>query len=127
VCHEWRSKEVLEEVRRRLRDCQLELHPEKTKIVHCKDDRRRGVLSEHTFDTWRTWNLTVGTTKKSMAIVSARWFLRNAFHVAEDGFRCRTMYFSTVDFATSMLIFRSSPTILGEPHVGLEEDIFRMR
>jgi RNA-directed DNA polymerase len=33
---------VLEAVRRRLKECGLELHPEKTKIVYCKDDDRRG-------------------------------------------------------------------------------------
>jgi hypothetical protein len=41
---------VLEAVRRRLRDCKLELHPEKTRIVYCKDDRRRGDFGTHTFD-----------------------------------------------------------------------------
>jgi len=41
---------VLEAVRRRLRDCKLELHPEKTRIVYCKDDRRRGDFGEHKFD-----------------------------------------------------------------------------
>jgi hypothetical protein len=41
---------VLEAVRRRLKDCKLELHPEKTRIVHCKDDRRRRGLSAHKFD-----------------------------------------------------------------------------
>lgn len=29
-------------IERRLLDCKLELHPEKTKIVYCKDDNRRG-------------------------------------------------------------------------------------
>jgi group II intron reverse transcriptase/maturase len=41
---------VLEAVRRRLKDCKLELHPEKTRIVYCKDDRRRGGFSAHKFD-----------------------------------------------------------------------------
>jgi RNA-directed DNA polymerase len=44
------AKLVLEAVRKRLTDCKLELHPEKTKIVHCKDDRRRGDYSEKKFD-----------------------------------------------------------------------------
>jgi hypothetical protein len=41
---------VLEAVRGRLKECRLELHPEKTKIVYCKDDRRRGDYGEYKFD-----------------------------------------------------------------------------
>ena len=41
---------VLEAVRQRLKDCKLELHPEKTRIVYCKDDRRRGGYSAQKFD-----------------------------------------------------------------------------
>lgn len=41
---------VLEAVRRRLEECKLELHPEKTRIVYCKDDRRRGDFELHSFD-----------------------------------------------------------------------------
>ena len=41
---------VMEAVRKRLEDCKLELHPEKTKIVYCKDDRRRGDFKERKFD-----------------------------------------------------------------------------
>jgi hypothetical protein len=41
--------------------------------------------------------------------------------------RLRTMYFSTVDFATSIPIFASSPTIRGDPQSGLAEDILRIR
>jgi RNA-directed DNA polymerase len=44
------AKFVLEAVRGRLRECKLELHPEKTKIVYCKDDRRRGDFEPHSFD-----------------------------------------------------------------------------
>ena len=35
------------------------------------------------------------------------------------GFGERTMYFSTVDFATMIPSLPSSPTMRGEPHVGL--------
>ena len=35
------ARRTLEAVRRRLRECGLELHPEKTRIVYCKDDGRR--------------------------------------------------------------------------------------
>jgi RNA-directed DNA polymerase len=44
------AREVLEAVRRRLKECHLELHPTKTKIVYCKDDRRRGDFGERNFN-----------------------------------------------------------------------------
>ena len=34
----------------RMANCGLTLHPEKTKIVYCKDDDRRGGYPQHTFD-----------------------------------------------------------------------------
>jgi RNA-directed DNA polymerase len=37
-------------VEQRLADCKLELHPEKTKIVYCKDDDRRGTYLHESFD-----------------------------------------------------------------------------
>ena len=40
----------MEAVPCRLKGCKLELHPEKTRIVYCKDDRRRGGLSARKFD-----------------------------------------------------------------------------
>ena len=36
-------------IKERLLQCKLELHPEKTKIVYCKDDNRRGNYSNETF------------------------------------------------------------------------------
>ena len=41
---------VLEAVRRRLKECCLELHPEKTKIVYCQDDDRKGQHEHIKFD-----------------------------------------------------------------------------
>lgn len=41
---------VLESVRERLRQCGLELHPKKTKLVYCKDDDRRGEHENTSFD-----------------------------------------------------------------------------
>lgn len=41
---------ILESVRERLAECGLELHPEKTKIVYCKDDDRPGEYPDQTFD-----------------------------------------------------------------------------
>jgi RNA-directed DNA polymerase len=44
------AEQVLEAVRQRLKECRLELHPEKTKIVYCKDDGRRGQHEHIKFD-----------------------------------------------------------------------------
>jgi RNA-directed DNA polymerase len=38
------------EIGQRLKDCKLELHPEKTKIVYCQDDRRQGNYPDKKFD-----------------------------------------------------------------------------
>ena len=40
----------LDAIRHRLAECGLELHPEKTKIVYCKDDDRRGDHEHTKFD-----------------------------------------------------------------------------
>jgi RNA-directed DNA polymerase len=49
-----RTEEEAQEVRAaiavRLKDCGLELHPEKTKIVYCKDDDRRRTYPNEKFD-----------------------------------------------------------------------------
>ena len=37
-------------IERRLAECKLELHPEKTKIVYCKDDNRPGSHPNEKFD-----------------------------------------------------------------------------
>jgi RNA-directed DNA polymerase len=44
------SEHVLEAVRQRLKECRLELHPEKTKVVYCQDDGRRGQHEHIKFD-----------------------------------------------------------------------------
>ena len=44
------AKFVLEAVRNRLKEKGLELHPDKTKIVYCKDDQRRGGHDHNAFD-----------------------------------------------------------------------------
>ena len=41
---------VLEQVRKRLKGCGLELHPDKTKIVYCKDSNRRENFEAQKFD-----------------------------------------------------------------------------
>lgn len=47
---ERQAKEVLEAVRSRLRECGLELHPVKTKIVYCLDDDRQEEQEQIKFD-----------------------------------------------------------------------------
>ena len=47
---EEQAKQVLESIRMRLERCRLELHPEKTKIVYCRDDDRRGRYLHEKFD-----------------------------------------------------------------------------
>ena len=41
---------VREALQIRLSECRLQLHPSKTKIVYCKDDRRRGKHEAVAFD-----------------------------------------------------------------------------
>lgn len=49
--NEWQARHVRDAIAARLAEVELELHPDKTKIVYCKDDRRRG-SSEHTSFTF---------------------------------------------------------------------------
>src|SRR6266513_5549777 len=44
------AEQVLAAVRQRLRECRLELHPEKSKIVYCQDSDRRGQHEHIKFD-----------------------------------------------------------------------------
>ena len=50
-CHsQQQAREICDVLRRRFRECGLELHPQKTKIVYCKDGKRRGTYPVTTFD-----------------------------------------------------------------------------
>jgi RNA-directed DNA polymerase len=44
------AEEVKKAIAERLRGCRLELHPEKTKIVYCKDELRKGRHDHEKFD-----------------------------------------------------------------------------
>jgi len=44
------AKEIKEALKRRLEECGLEIHPEKTKIIYCKDNRRRENCQETQFE-----------------------------------------------------------------------------
>ena len=53
ICHcgsEAEADGLKAAIARRFADCGLELHPQKTKIVYCKDDDRRGTYPEQKFD-----------------------------------------------------------------------------
>ena len=53
LCHcvsEARAKALKEALEKRFAECGLQLHPEKTKIVYCKDDDRRGNSKNESFD-----------------------------------------------------------------------------
>ena len=47
---EQQAQEVRAAIAARLKECGLELPPEKTKVVYCKDDDRRGTYSNEKFD-----------------------------------------------------------------------------
>ncbi|MEN1760235.1 group II intron reverse transcriptase/maturase [Anoxynatronum sibiricum] len=50
-CHTQREAElILEQLKQRMSQCQLEIHPEKTKIVYCKDENRPGDHEHTSFD-----------------------------------------------------------------------------
>lgn len=53
ICHcksESQAQWLLKALEGRMSDCGLELHPQKTKIVYCKDDDRRGNYPDEQFD-----------------------------------------------------------------------------
>lgn len=47
---EWEAKQLLEELRKRFVKCGLELHPDKTKIIYCRDGSRKGKYPNTSFD-----------------------------------------------------------------------------
>ncbi len=71
--------------------------------------------------------VAVGTTKKSSATRSFRWFSRNARHVGEGGLRRRGMYFATVETATSIPTFASSFRMRGAPQITFVCAILQIR
>ncbi len=53
ICHcksEAHARQLRQELEERLTECGLRLHPEKTKVVYCKDDDRRAAYLHHSFD-----------------------------------------------------------------------------
>src|SRR5258706_6694020 len=50
-CHNEQEAQALKaELQTRLAECRLEMHPTKTKIVYCKDKKRKGVYPNVKFD-----------------------------------------------------------------------------
>jgi len=47
---ESQAKGIKEAIKERLAQCRLKLHPEKTKIVYCKDEDRKGNYPDEKFD-----------------------------------------------------------------------------
>lgn len=47
---EQQAQQMLEELKQRFRECGLELHPDKTKIVYCKDGSRKKKYPSKSFD-----------------------------------------------------------------------------
>lgn len=43
------ARNILEELKKRFEECGLMLHPDKTKVVYCKDDNRKGESKEEKF------------------------------------------------------------------------------
>lgn len=53
ICHcqtEEQAKQVMAALEERFKHCGLKLHPEKTKVVYCKDDNRPGSSTQEKFD-----------------------------------------------------------------------------
>jgi RNA-directed DNA polymerase len=44
------AQQLLASLTQRFAECHLELHPQKTRVVYCKDDDRRGQYPDHCFD-----------------------------------------------------------------------------
>src|SRR5207302_6130363 len=71
-------------------------------------------------------NVRLGTTNKSMAAIACAWLRKNVFQPCDGDPPC-TMYFETVDWATSKPSINSSPWIRDAPHFGFSLPIRRMR
>jgi RNA-directed DNA polymerase len=49
-CSQEQSEYLLKRLKERFQDCGLELHPDKTKIIYCKDSNRKGDYCNTSFD-----------------------------------------------------------------------------
>ncbi len=72
ICHcrsEEQARTLRASLEKRFAECGLTLHPEKTKIVYCKDDDRRGDYPDHKFDF-------LGYTFQAEVIAPMEWVRR---------------------------------------------------
>jgi group II intron reverse transcriptase/maturase len=101
ICHcgtQAQAQALRETLEKRFAECGLELHPEKTKIVYCKDDKRPGDYPNQSFDflgytfrprqvKWPDGRLRVGFTPavSKKALTEIRQTVRRwAFHQRND-------------------------------------------
>lgn len=81
------AERVPEEIRIRLKECGLELHPEKTKIVYCKDVDRKGSYECESFDfLGYTFRPRLSMNKQGKAFVNFTPAIGNqaANHIREE-------------------------------------------
>jgi group II intron reverse transcriptase/maturase len=100
ICH-CRSEEEARTLRasleKRLAQCALTLHPDKTKVVYCKDDDRRGDYPDHKFDflgytfrprlsrRWKGFGVSFSPAASGKALKSIRQTVRHwALHQRSD-------------------------------------------
>ena len=78
------ANQLREQLAARLRDCGLEIHPEKTRIVYCKDSRRAGTSVHVSFDF-------LGYTFRPRRIVDRYGRVRTGFTPAVSRLSQKTM------------------------------------
>ena len=65
---EMQAKRMLLKLEERIKACGLQLHPDKTGVIYCKDSNRKGIYSKYSFDflgyTFRPRRVRKGGTNK---------------------------------------------------------------
>jgi group II intron reverse transcriptase/maturase len=80
------TQELQEALRSRLKECSLELHPEKTKIVYCKDGGRKGMYPTKRF-TFLGYNFQARRAQNSKTQETFTRFLPAVSNEAKKKFR----------------------------------------
>jgi len=78
------AEDMRQRLAARLRACGLEMHPEKTRIVYCKDSKRTGTFEHIRFDF-------LGYTFRPRRIVDGRGRIRTGFTPAVSGQAIKSM------------------------------------
>jgi RNA-directed DNA polymerase len=112
---EEQAQELLHELTVRFAECELELHPNKTKIVYCKDGSRRGKYHTTSFDflgyTFRP--RTVKNSKRNSMFVS---FTPAVSKAAQKSMRATTRKFNwrnRTDLSLNDIAKRYNPVLNG--------------